>query len=165
MALTPGDSTYTVLRVLHILGAMLFLGGLATGIFWKVGADRSNNAPFAARVHRRLRRADGWIIVPSAFVTFAAGYAMIRFFGSRIGAHPVALAGLILMFTALAAWYFGMRPLAAKLATEAEACEKNGQPLSVEYGKRSFAWVALALFANALVVLVAVLMILKPPMH
>lgn len=163
MALAPGDATYTTLRVLHILGVVLFLGGLATGVFWKLSADRSNDPAFAARVHRRLRIADARIVGPGALVTFAAGYAMIRLYGSRIAEHAVALWGLILMFAALGLWYFGMRPLGNKLATEAEASEANRQALSADYAKRSVAWLALAIAANALVLLVAVLMIVNPP--
>src|SRR5439155_18029104 len=112
---------------------VLFLGGLATGVYWKLGADRSNDPAFAARVHRRLRRADARIVGPGALVTFAAGYSMIRFYGSRIAEKPVALWGLILMFAALALWYFGMRRLGEGLAAEAEACEAGPQPLSPVY--------------------------------
>ena len=135
----------------------------ATSVFWKMSADRSNDPAFAARVHRRLRRADSRIVVPGALLTFAGGYSMIRLFGARIATQPVALWGLILMFAALAVWYFGMRPLATRLAVEAEACEANRQPLSSEYGARSVAWLACAALANVLVIVVAVMMTVAPP--
>jgi uncharacterized membrane protein len=158
-----GGTLYTVLRVLHILGAVGFLGGLAMSVYWKLAADRSTDAGFASAVHRRLRRADAQIIAPSALVTFAAGYAMIRFFGSRIAEHAVALWGLILMFLALALWYFGMRRLGTRLAADAEASFEGGQRLTHEYAQKSVAYLALALAATALVLTVAIMMIVAPP--
>src|SRR5207245_9850679 len=117
----------------------------------------------AARGPRRLRGADARTAGPGALVTFAAGYSMIRLYGSRIAQQPVALWGLILMFAALALWYFGMRRLGDGLAAEAEACEANREPLSSAYAKRSVAWLALAALANLLVVIVAVMMTVAQP--
>jgi uncharacterized membrane protein len=158
-----GDALYLTLRALHILGAVLFLGGLVTAMFWKLSADRSNDAAFAARVHRRLRRADARIVGPGALVTFAAGYLMIRLYGTRIIERRVALWGLILMFAALALWYFGMRRLGDRLAKEADALAAGGQPLSRAYAKASVGWLALGGFATALVTIVAVMMSVWPP--
>lgn len=158
-----GDALYLTLKVAHLLGVVAFLGGLAMAAYWKVAADRSGDPGHAARVHRRIRKMDKHVIGPGALVTFAAGYAMVRAFGSRIAERPFALWGLILMFAALGVWYFGQRRLTDKLAAEAEALEAHRQPLSPAYGKLSVAWLACGATAIGLVVLVAVMMVFRLP--
>lgn len=158
-----GDPLYLTLRLLHILGVVAFLGGLVLALYWKLSGDRSGDPLFASRVHKRLRRMDAHVIGPGALFTFAAGYIMVRGFGSRIAERPFALWGLILMFTALGFWFFGMRRLGDGLATEAEAAAANREALSVTYAKRSAAWVGSALAAITLVVIVTVMMVFKLP--
>lgn len=154
---------YLPLRLLHILGAMVFLGALAVALWWKLGADRSGDAGFAARTHRRLRALDGQVMGPSVLVTFAAGYAMIRFLGGRIANHAFVLWGLILLFAALSLWYFGMRHLSETLAVLAESAEAARQPLGAEYARASATWVLCAGGALALSVLTAALMVFRLP--
>lgn len=158
-----GDGFYLALKLLHLLGVVAFLGGLALGLYWKLAADRSGDPLFAARVHARVRRMDKHVVGPGALATFAAGYLMIRAFGSRISERPFALWGLILMFASLGLWYFGMRRLGDALVAEAEACAANRQPLTPLYARRSVAWLACAAGAVALVVAVAVMMVFRWP--
>lgn len=154
---------YLPLRLLHILGAIVFLGALFVALWWKLGADRSGDAAFAARTHRRLRAMDGQLVGPAALVTFAAGYAMVRLLGGRISNHAFVLWGLILLFLALGLWYFGMRNLGEKLAQDAESAEGARQPLGIDYARRSAAWVACATGALLLGVLTAAFMVFKLP--
>ena len=151
----PGHPLYLPLRLLHILGAMVFLGALVVALWWKLGADRAGDAAFAAKTHRRLRQMDGQIIGPAAIVTFAAGYAMVRFLGGRIAQHLFVLFGLIFLFAALGLWYFGMRYAGEALA--------DATALDADYAKRSAIWVGSAGLAVALVVLAAVFMVFRLP--
>lgn len=159
----PTHPLYLPLRTVHLLGVVLFLGGLATALLWKLAADRSNDPAFAARVHRTLRKMDGRVIGPGALLTFAGGYAMVRFLGGRIANHAFVLWGLILMFAALGLWYFGMRRLGDALADEAEASRRNGTLLSQAYAKRSVAWLLYGGGAVLLVLVVVILMVFRLP--
>ncbi|HWH07733.1 MAG TPA: DUF2269 family protein, partial [Candidatus Thermoplasmatota archaeon] len=103
------------------------------------------------------------VVGPGALLTFVGGYAMVRFLGGRIAQHAFVLWGLILMFLALGLWYFGMRRLGDALADEAEAAERNRQPLSTAYGKRSVGWLAYGGGAVLLVLTVVVLMVFRLP--
>jgi len=156
---SDASAFYLPLRTLHVLGAMIYLGALLVSLWWKLGADRSGDPAFAARTHRRLRKLDGQFIGPAALVTFAAGYAMVRFLGGRIAHHNFVLIGLTLLFASLGLWYFGMRNLGDKLAVDAESAEAARQPLGAQYAKRSAAWVLLAGLAIALVVVTVVVMV------
>ncbi len=157
-----GGACLTLLT-LHLLGVAVFLGGLLLALYWKLAADRSNDPAFAAAVHERLRKADAQVVGPGALVTFAAGYAMVRFFGHRIAETPFALWGLILLFLALGLWYFGMRRIGDRLLDEARASRDNRQPLSKDYAARSVAWLACAFGALGLVALTAVFMVFHFP--
>lgn len=159
----PSLPAYLPLRLIHILGAMLFLGSIVASLYWKLTADRTGDASHAAKVHARLRRADRQLVATGAVATFAGGYAMVRFLGGRISEHAFVLWGLIVMFTALALWYFPMRRLGDALAREAEACALKGEPLSQAYAGKSVAWLALGLMAALLVVVVAVMMVFRLP--
>jgi uncharacterized membrane protein len=159
----PSLPAYLPLRFLHILGAMLFLGGLVAALYWKLTADRSGDAAHAAKVHARLRRADRHLVGTGALLTFAAGYSMVRFLGGRISEHAFVLWGLIVMFAALALWYFPMRRLGDALTKEAEVCALKGEPLTQAYAAKSVAWLALGIMATTLVVVVAVMMVFRLP--
>lgn len=154
---------YLPLRLVHLLGVVLFLGGLVAAVLWKLAADRSGDPAFAARVHKTLRKLDGRLIGVGALLTFAGGYSMVRFLGGRIAQHMFVLWGLILMFAALGLWYFGMRRVADALADEADAALANRQPLSNAYARRSVAWLAYAGGATLLVLVVVILMVFRLP--
>lgn len=158
-----GGALYLSLKVLHIFGVVVFLGGLLQAVYWKMTADRTADPAYVTGVHRRIRRLDAQWIGPGALVTFAAGYIMVRGFGRRIASTPFALWGLILMFIALGLWYFGMRRNGDLLVDEAQAAWDNREPLSKAYATRSVVWLGFAFAAVALVVLVAVFMIFRFP--
>lgn len=160
---TAAGTPYLILRLLHILGAMIFLGALTVSLWWKLGADRSGDVAFAARTHKRLRKLDGQLIGPAALVTFAAGYAMVRFLGGRIAQHAFVLWGLIFLFLALGLWYLGMRNFGDKLVTDAESAEASRAPLGADYARHSGIWVACAAGAIFLTVLTAVFMVFRIP--
>lgn len=160
---TPDALVYPWLRLVHILAAMTFLGSLVTALWWKLGVDRSMDAAFAARTHRRLRKLDAQVLGPVALLIFATGYPMVRFFGGRIAQHLFVLFGLIFLFTALGLWYFGMRNLGDKLASDAESAEARRAPLERDYARRSAAWVGCAGGAILFVVLAAAFMVFRLP--
>lgn len=155
---------YLALRLLHIVGSMIFLGGLFLSVLVKLHADRSNDPSYAATLHRALRRADNIIVGPAAIATFVGGYAMIRFLGGRIAQHWFAVWGLILLFASLAFWYFGIRRLNDRLAAEAEACHATGKNLSKEYATSSVAWLLFQALAIGSLLAAAVVMVFRVPL-
>jgi len=144
-----------------MLGAMALLGTLLCCLVLKLQADRTADPGHASRTHDGFRKADTVLIAPSALAVFAAGYAIVRFLGSRIAGHWFAVWGLILFFVAAGFWYFGVRPLNGKLALEADACVKQKEPLSLAYGKMSVAWLASTVLAILALVLATLVMVFR----
>lgn len=149
------------LKFIHVVGAMALLGSLLCYVVLKLHADRSGDPGHAARTHQGLRRADGVLVAPAAVAVFAGGYSIIRFLGDKIADHWFAIWGLILLFTSLGFWYFGVRRLNLRLAEEADACAAHKQPLSARYGAMSVAWLSSAGFAILALVVAAFIMIFR----
>lgn len=64
---------YLVLKSLHILAVVLFLGNIITGLFWKAHADRTRNVQFIAHTMDGIIRADRWFTIPGVVVIVVAG--------------------------------------------------------------------------------------------
>lgn len=155
----------TVLTLVHFVAVAILLGGLSAQAAWKTIADRSRDPRRIADAHDSLITLDRWFTGPSALVTFATGYGIIRVlgaFGGSIAGAPWALWGLILLFAMLAIWYFVLRPTAHKLADLADDAVAKGENLGKEYGSRSATWLAAWGVAVALILVVAALMVFKP---
>lgn len=153
-----------LLKFFHIVSAMIFFGHLTLQAYWKVSTDRSRDvaaiAVMSDRLHRSARITGG-----AAFLVFATGYPIIRalgLFGGRIATANFALWGLILMFLALALWYFAMRPLEAKMANLADHAREKKENLGVEYARASGVWLTLLLANVAILVVIVYLMVVKP---
>lgn len=159
------ETARLVLTFIHLVSVAFLLGGLGTQAIWKVSADRSRDARVIAAIHDKLVTVDRAVTGPAAFLTFATGYAVIRvlgYFGGSIGGAAWALWGLILMFLALAFWYFGLRPLELKMADAADAAASGGAQLGPEHARRSATWLVLWAVVVGLIVVVAGLMVFKP---
>ena len=50
--------SYLVWKLLHVLGVVLFVGNITTGILWKVHADRTRNPALIAHACAGLTRSD-----------------------------------------------------------------------------------------------------------
>ena len=62
-----------VLVLVHVAGAVLFLGGIAMGLFFAMRARRSRDAHVLAHTFASLNAADTWITTPSVLVLTLTG--------------------------------------------------------------------------------------------
>jgi uncharacterized membrane protein len=67
---------YLALKALHIVGVVLFLGNIITGVFWKVHADRTNDLRARAQALDGIIKADRWFTVPGVLLIVVAGVSM-----------------------------------------------------------------------------------------
>lgn len=156
---------YLALKLVHILAASLLLGNWATLLIWKASADRSGDPAAVAIVADRVFRIDRKVSGPAAIVAFATGYFIIRplgEFGGRIGANGWAVWGLVLFFVAVLAWYFGMRPLEARLADLADAARERNEAAGEDYRRATVLWLLFDAVALAAGIAAAFMMIAKP---
>lgn len=87
-------SPYLLLKVIHVLSAMLFFGTGLGSAWYKLRADRSGQLETIAWAQREIVRADWIFTVPSAVVLPVSGLAMAWVAGMPLST-PWLLLGLI----------------------------------------------------------------------
>ena len=55
---------YLVLKSLHVISVVLFLGNIITGIFWKLHGDRVGTLAARAQALEGLIHSDRWFTMP-----------------------------------------------------------------------------------------------------
>ncbi|HEX6589644.1 MAG TPA: DUF2269 family protein [Longimicrobiales bacterium] len=64
---------YLALKAIHVFAVVLFLGNIATGVFWKAHADRTRDPRLIAHALDGIIRSDRLFTVPGVFVIIAGG--------------------------------------------------------------------------------------------
>lgn len=66
---------YLVLKTIHVLAVVLFLGNITVGAFWKAFADKTGKPPVMAHTIDGIIRADRIFTIPAVIVLVLAGFA------------------------------------------------------------------------------------------
>lgn len=153
---------YLVLKTVHIVAVILFMGNIITGLFWKAHADRTRNVKFIAHTMDGLIRADRWFTIPGVIVITAAGiWAAIQ------AGLPLLRTGWILWsiiaFSASGiAFAWQVAPLQKELLAMTRAAG-DGELDWALYRSKSLRWELWGLFATVAPAIAVVLMVLKRP--
>lgn len=69
---------YNIWKLIHVLAAIIFLGNITIGIFWKLQADKSTDRLKIAETFKNLIKADRLFTMPSVtlLILFGLGTAM-----------------------------------------------------------------------------------------
>lgn len=69
---------YNIWKLIHVLAAIIFLGNITIGIFWKIQADKSADRLKIADTFKNLIKADKIFTMPSVtlLIIFGLGTAM-----------------------------------------------------------------------------------------
>lgn len=153
--------TYLIWKFLHVLSAILFVGNIATGVFWAAHAAAGRDLRLVASTFEGIIRADRWFTTPGVIGLTVSGIA-----AAVVGRLPILgtgwiLWGIVLLLVSGAA--FGMRvaPLQreiVRLSREADGDETSWAAFERLYSSWKL-WGAVALAAPLAAV---VLMVLKP---
>jgi len=119
--------TYLLLKLLHIVSVVVFLGNILTGLFWAAHANRSRNFSFIASTFDGIIRSDRIFTTPGVVGILVSGVA-----AAILAGFPLLRTGWILWPLALFAISgaaFGMRvaPLQRQLAAFAHAAQDTEQ--------------------------------------
>lgn len=147
---------YLVLKLLHLIAVVAFLGNIGIGVFWEAHTARTKDTRLIAHVMEGIIRSDRWFTNPGAILVVVFGL-----WAAIVGRHPILrtdwILGSIVLFTFSGA-VFGLRlvPLQRKMLASARAddlaaYERHARPWKI--------WGAVALIAPLLAM---VLMVLKP---
>jgi uncharacterized membrane protein len=153
---------YLLLKTIHILSVVLFLGNIITGLFWKAQADATRDPKLQAHALRGIIRSDAFFTIPAVLLIIVTGVWL------------ASEAGLPLLGTRWIAWsliafgisgaLFGIfiAPLQRKLKNEALAAAPDSEWPSSAYRRMSRVWEIVGIIAILLPLGALALMVFKP---
>ena len=152
---------YLALKAAHVLGVVLFLGNIITGVFWKVHADRAGTLPARAQALDGIIRADRWFTVPGVFLILVSGVWMALLADLPL-LRTFWIAGSLALF-GISGLAFGIAvgPLQKKLLANVRAGLAGSWDES-QYQALSRSWGIWGVVATVAPVIALVLMVIKP---
>jgi uncharacterized membrane protein len=151
---------YLLLKSLHLLGVVLFLGNILVTALWKVMADRTGDARLVAYGQRLVTLTDLVFTGPGAALILVSGLLMAPAFGGVGG--PAWITWGLLLFTASGVIWVGVLiPVQVMQARMARGFASGG-PIPPRYRRLSAVWVVFGLIATALPLVNLYLMVFKP---
>lgn len=149
---------YLLLKLIHVVAVILFLGNIVTGLFWKAHADRTADPRIMAHAMAGIIRSDRWFTIPGVVVILAAGVGTAMAGGIPILGTPWVLWSLVLFAASGLAFMFQVVPLQRQILGIARA-----EPFDAAWYKTvSWRWELWGFAALLTPVAALVLMVLKP---
>ena len=152
---------YLLLKALHVMAVVIFLGNIITARFWKAHGDRSRDPRIMAAVLDGIIRSDMRFTVPGLLVMLIAGFG-----AAGVGRWPVfyttwILWSIVLLALALVVAVSRVVPLQRRLYELARAADAASFDWSA-YERLSRQWSFWSAVAMGLPVAAVALMIVKP---
>jgi uncharacterized membrane protein len=154
------ESSYLLLKFIHVAAAILFLGNLIVTGWWKIMALRRNDPAIAVFAQRYAVKADTWFSGVAVLALFATGFTNALYHYDYHGSFWLFQGGLAFL-AMIIVWIGLLIPVEWKLKGLAERFVEEGS-ISSDY-RRWWTW---GLVLRGLVILISVgmlyLMIFKP---
>jgi uncharacterized membrane protein len=151
---------YLLLKSLHIVSVVLFLGNIITGVFWKVHADRTGDLRARAQALDGIIKSDAIFTTPNVFIIILTGVGTAYAAGIPILSTPWILGSIILFGISGAAFAF-VAPLQKKLLANTKA-GIAGDWDEAAYAKLSRSWTLWGTVATGAPLIAVFLMVMKP---
>ncbi|HEX6396716.1 MAG TPA: DUF2269 family protein [Steroidobacteraceae bacterium] len=152
---------YLVLKSLHVLSVVLFLGNIITGVFWKFHADRTGTLPARAQALEGIIRSDRWFTMPGVTAIIITGVWMALDAHLPLLGTKWILWSLVLFGISGASFGIFVGPLQKKLLANVRAGIAGNWNQS-EYDKLSRAWELWGAVATLAPIAALFLMVTKP---
>ena len=152
---------YFLLKALHIVSVVVFLGNIITGVFWKRHADQAGDLRARAQALDGLIKADRVFTSPAAALILITGVILAMSLHIPIFGTPWILWGLILFGLAGAIFGTFVAPLQKKLLANVRA-GLAGSWNEAEYHALSKAWFRWGVAATVAPLAALFLMVFKP---
>ena len=152
--------TYLLLKTVHIIGAVIFLGNIIITGWWKSMANRTNNPEIIAFAQRQVTLTDFVFTAGGATLLFAAGMTNIILYDISMDTSWIAW-GLGLFTLSGVIWGAILIPIQIKQAREAKQFTSK-TVISPQYWKRESLWYLFGIIATILPLISMVIMVVKP---
>lgn len=152
---------YLLLKSLHVVSVVLFLGNIVTGVFWKVHADLSRDLPARAQALDGIIKSDRIFTMPGVLLIIITGVWMALHAGMPLLRTDWILWSIVLFGISGAVFGVRLEPLQKKLLANVRA-GITGQWDEAEYDRLSRAWQFWGVIATVAPLAAVFLMVLKP---
>jgi uncharacterized membrane protein len=152
---------YLAIKSLHVLGVVLFLGNIITGIFWKRHADRSGDLKVRAQVLAGIIASDRLFTLPTVGLIIVTGVLDALLVHLPILRTPWIAWGLGLFLLSGLVFSTRVGPLQKKLLSNVEA-GISGNWDRAAYERLSREWLGWGWVATGAPLVVVFLMVFKP---
>ena len=152
--------SYLLLKSLHLVGAVLFIGNIVVTAWWKAMADRTGDPKIIAFAQRQVTLTD-WVFTLSGVVLLAIGG-----YGNA-GLHNMPLTvtwlawGNALFILSGVIWIAVLIPVQTKLARIARTFADGG-PIPDAYWRLEIVWGVFGVIATVLPLANIPIMVFKP---
>lgn len=153
-------TSYLLLKALHVVSVVLFLGNIITGVFWKAHADRAGDLRARALALDGIIRSDRIFTTPNVFVIVVTGVGTALVGGIPILSTPWILWSIVLFGVSGFAFAF-VAPTQKKLLANVRA-GIDGNWDQPGYDALSRKWTVWGTIATAAPLIAVFLMVLKP---
>lgn len=150
-----------VLKSLHVLSVVLFLGNIITGVYWKFHADRHGDMRGRALAVAGIIRSDRWFTMPGVFAIIITGVWLAIGMGLPLIGTRWIFWSLILFGISGVCFGAFVGPLQKKLFANLQA-GIAGTWNESEYRSLSRAWEIWGAVATLAPVAALFLMVMKP---
>ena len=152
---------FLALRLLHLVGVILFVGNIVTAALWKVRADASGDLRAIAYAQRGVMFADYVFTAPGAALIVVTGVWLANLSGRNIFATGWLLTALVLLLISLLIWLLELLPIQRRMIRVADEAVRAGQ-LDSEYKQLTLRWTIFGIAATILPLVNVYLMVFKP---
>ncbi|MFO7445716.1 MAG: DUF2269 family protein [Ignavibacteriaceae bacterium] len=147
-----------IMKLLHVIFVILFLGNIIVAVFWKRHADKSNNPAIMAHTLRGIIRADRMFTMPGVTGLIIFGFGAMGIYGYPFSTGWI-LWSIVLVIISGFAFMAKLVPIQKKLLAMTESPGFNRQ----EYDSLSKQWDLWGTIATAAPVIAVILMVLRWP--
>jgi len=151
---------YELFKVLHVVGAVLFIGNLLLNGWWKLRADRRGDARLVAFTLDQMVASDLRFTVGGAALLLVGGGGMLALGAGEMMDQGWLSTGILLFLVALLAWAVVLLTLQRQLRARAQAVGDG--PLPDTYRQLNRYWLPVAALVVLLPLAALVLMVAKP---
>jgi uncharacterized membrane protein len=149
---------YNIWKLLHIFAAIIFVGNITLGPFWKAAADRTKDRGKIADTLKNIIRADRLFTMPSVAFLIICGFGVQMTAGYAMET-PWIMWGLTMIVISAIAFMAKVVPLQKKMyALAGDESKFNWE----EYEKLSRQWNIWGSIATVAPYIAVILMVLKP---
>jgi uncharacterized membrane protein len=142
-------SAMAILRFVHLLAVVAFLGDIVITAVWKWCADETGEAPVARYAQRQVQRMDKYVLIPSIVLLIATGYLSAYLENLSVWSNPPLAVAQVLFVLSGVVWSKVLRPIQLRQLALVEGLGATAV-LPAEYRDLSRRWLKWGLVALAL---------------